>query len=185
MSSPLSLLCLFIQNPCMLYNDQYYPGNKELNCISNQRITFFFLNLYLLCLYSHSIPPEVSYHRQELHRKHVSGYDFSWLSTNFRSIKVHRNMWTFLQNHKQLWLSSSQTDSCPAQHIMESSQRLQVPVPDQAIKTPQFRDAFSDNPIFLTSKPKEGSGPPSTRAIRAGKCSSFWVSQPVPDHLLN
>lgn len=47
-------------------------------------------------------------------------------------------MWTFLQNHKQLRLNLSQTDSCPAQHIMESSQRLQVPVPDQAIKTPQL-----------------------------------------------
>lgn len=141
-------------------------GIKKFIPFQTKGLLFFFLNLYLFGLYSHSIPPEVSYHRQEVHRKHVSGYNyFSWLSTIFRSIKVHRNMWTFLQNHNQLRLNSSQTDSCPAQHIMESSRRPRVLIPDQAIKTPQFKEAFSDDPIFLTLKPKEGFGAPSTRAI--------------------
>lgn len=129
-----------------------------------------------MCLYSHSIPPEVSYHRQEVHRTHVSGYDyFSWLSTIFRSIKVHRNMWTFLQNHKQSRLNSSQTDSCSKQHTMESSCRLQVLIPDQAIKTPQVREAFSDDPIFLTLKPKEGFGAPSAPAIEQVNVAVFEV----------
>lgn len=166
----------------MLYN----KGIKNFIPFQTKGSLFsFFLNLYLLCLCSHSIPPEVSYHRQEMHRKHVSDYDyFSWLSTIFRSSKVHRNMWTFLQNHKQLRLNLSQTDSCSAQHIMESSRRLHVLIPDQAIKTPQFREAFSDNPIFPDIETK-AFGAPSAPAIRAGKCSSFWVSQPVPDHLLS
>lgn len=160
----------------MLYNKQHYPGNKELHCISNQMMTFFKKkNLYLLCSHSHSIPPEVSCHRQEVHRKHVSGYDyFSCLSADFRSIKVHMNVWTSLQKHKQLRLNS-RVKQIPAQHDA-SWKRLQVLVPDQATKTLRFWKAFSDNPIFLTSKPKAGLGAPSVRPDKAGKYSSFRVS---------
>lgn len=69
----------------------------------------------------------------------------------------------------------SQTDSCPAWHIMESCQRLQALVPDRAIGTQWFWKAFSDDLNFLTSKPKAGLGAPSIQTVKAGKCSSFWL----------
>lgn len=56
----------------------------------------------------------------------------------------------------------SQTDSLPAQPIVESSQRLQALVLDQAIETPQFWK--HSGPIFLTLKPKEGLAAPSAWA---------------------
>lgn len=56
---------------------------------------------------------------------------------------------------------------------MESSHRVQVLIPDQAIKTPQFREAFSDDPIFLTLKPKEDFGAPSARAIEQVNVAAF------------
>lgn len=97
----------------------------------------------------------------------------------FRSIKVHMNMWTFLQNRKQLLLNSTVTESHPARCIMESSQRFSVLFPDKVIKTPQFWKAFSEDLTFLTLKPKKGLEAPSTWAARTVKCSSFLISHPI------
>lgn len=73
----------------------------------------------------------------------------------FRSIKVRMNMWTFLQNRKQLLLNSTVTEFHPARHIMESGQRLSVLFPDKVIKTPTVLKSIQRGSHFSDTETKE------------------------------